>query len=142
MNTRFKVFASDNILQYLCDFIHGLIFVTVSKCRKSPKLTNRVIQVMIWVFLPDMISRGGATMQIMNYILMTFLFQYIPRVVHFVLFGWRLQRINGYIFGTATWGFVLNFAMYLCAAHVSISTLATMFSSKFLARTTENYHVK
>ena len=73
-------------------------------------------------------------MHIMDYILMTFLFQYIPRVVHFVLFGWRLQRINGYIFGTATWGFVLNFAMYLCAAHVSIPTLATMFSSNFWLR--------
>jgi hypothetical protein len=43
MNTRFKVFASYNILQYLCDFIHVLIFITVSKCRKSPKLTNIVI---------------------------------------------------------------------------------------------------
>jgi hypothetical protein len=43
MNTRFKVCASYNILQYLCDFIHVLIFVTVSKCRKSPKLTNIMI---------------------------------------------------------------------------------------------------
>ena len=43
MNTRFKVFTSYNILQYLCDFIHVLIFVTVSKCRKIPKLTNIVI---------------------------------------------------------------------------------------------------
>jgi hypothetical protein len=42
MNTRFKVFASYHILQYLCDFIHVLIFVTVSKCRKNPKLTNVV----------------------------------------------------------------------------------------------------
>ena len=47
MNTRFKVFASDNILQYMCDFIHVLIFVTVSKCQKSPKLTNIVILVVI-----------------------------------------------------------------------------------------------
>jgi len=44
MNTCFKVFASYKILQYLCDFIHVLIFVTVSKCQKSPKLTNIVIQ--------------------------------------------------------------------------------------------------
>ena len=44
MNTRFIVFASYNILQYLCDFIHVLIFVTVSKCRKSHKLTNIVFQ--------------------------------------------------------------------------------------------------
>ena len=43
MNTRFKLFASYNILQYLCDFIHVLIFVTVSKCRKSPRLTNIAI---------------------------------------------------------------------------------------------------
>ena len=46
MNTRFKVFASYNILQYLFDFIHVLIFVTVSKCQKSPKLTNIVILVL------------------------------------------------------------------------------------------------
>ena len=30
----------------ICDFIHVLIFVTVSKCRKSPKLTNIVISSM------------------------------------------------------------------------------------------------
>jgi hypothetical protein len=35
MNTRFKVFSSHNILQYLCDFIHVLIFVTVSMPKKS-----------------------------------------------------------------------------------------------------------
>ena len=35
MNTRFKVFASYNILQGLCGFIHVLIFVTVSKCPYS-----------------------------------------------------------------------------------------------------------
>jgi hypothetical protein len=45
MNIRFKVFASYNILQDLCDFIYVLIFVTISKCRKSPKLTNIVIRV-------------------------------------------------------------------------------------------------
>ena len=43
MNTHFKVFASYNILQYLCDFIHVLIFVTISKCQKSPKVTNKMI---------------------------------------------------------------------------------------------------
>ena len=47
MNTHFKVFASYNILQYLGDFIHVLVFVIVSKCRKNPKLTNIVIN-----FLP------------------------------------------------------------------------------------------
>ena len=45
MNTRFKVFASYNILQYMCDFIHVLIFVFVYQLpKKNPKLTNIVIQ--------------------------------------------------------------------------------------------------
>ena len=49
MNTCFKVFASYNNLQNLCDLIHVLIFVIVSKCqKKSPNmdivLTNIVIQ--------------------------------------------------------------------------------------------------
>ena len=43
MDTRFKAFASYNILQYLYDFIYVIIFVTVSKCQKSPKLTYIVI---------------------------------------------------------------------------------------------------
>jgi len=49
MHIRLKVFASYNILQYLCDFIHVLIFVTVSKCRKSPKLMNIVISLILLV---------------------------------------------------------------------------------------------
>jgi hypothetical protein len=40
MNTRFKVIASYNILQYLCDFIHVLIFVIVSKCQKKKSQLN------------------------------------------------------------------------------------------------------
>jgi hypothetical protein len=37
-----KIFTCYSILQYMCDFIHVLIFITISKCRKSPKLTNIV----------------------------------------------------------------------------------------------------
>ena len=55
MNTRFEVFTSYNILQYLCDFIHVHIFVTVSKCRKSPKLTNIV---MLEIFVQSSTSTG------------------------------------------------------------------------------------
>jgi hypothetical protein len=50
MSTNFKVFASYNILQSLCDFIHVLKFVIVSKCRKSPKLTNILIEAMFACF--------------------------------------------------------------------------------------------
>ena len=45
MNICFIVFASYNIIQYLCDFIRVLIFVIVSKCQKNPKWTNIVILV-------------------------------------------------------------------------------------------------
>ena len=49
MKTHFKVFASYNILQNLCDFIHVLIFVIVSKRQKNPKLTNIVIYLIsVW----------------------------------------------------------------------------------------------
>ncbi len=40
MNTRFKVTASYNILLYMCDFIHVLIFVIVSKCRKKSQINE------------------------------------------------------------------------------------------------------
>ena len=40
---RCEVLASSNILQYMCDFIHVLIFVIISKCRKNSKSTNIVI---------------------------------------------------------------------------------------------------
>ena len=42
MNTRFKVFASYNILQYLCDFIHVLTFVTVSKMPKKSQINEYI----------------------------------------------------------------------------------------------------
>ena len=35
MTTRFKVFASYNILQYMSDLIHVPMFVNVSKCQKK-----------------------------------------------------------------------------------------------------------
>ena len=38
MNTRFKVFASYNILQYLCDFIHVTSYICNSL--KMPKKTQ------------------------------------------------------------------------------------------------------
>ena len=44
----------------ICDFIHVLIFVTVSKCRKSPKLTNIVIiSQPLDVHGKDLLQKGG-----------------------------------------------------------------------------------
>jgi cyclic nucleotide gated channel len=77
-----------------------------------------VPQVMVLFVVPYLLNEGGSTMRIMHFELLAFLFQYIPKLLHFVLLGWRLQRVTGYIFGTAFWGFVLNLAAYFCAAHV------------------------
>ena len=49
MNTRFKVFASYNILQCLCDFIHVLIFVIISKCQKKSQI-NEYSDLDEWLF--------------------------------------------------------------------------------------------
>ena len=51
--------------QYLCDFIHVLIFVTVSKWQKSPKLTNIVIQVLHlrWTNSELSVAGGRYTLQ-------------------------------------------------------------------------------
>lgn len=81
------------------------------------------VQVMLWVIVPYLISKGGDTTQIMNYMLLVFLLQYIPKVVRFMFIGWRLQHVTGYIFGSAAWGFVLNLAVYFCSAHVRITHL-------------------
>nr|XP_024397361.1 cyclic nucleotide-gated ion channel 2-like [Physcomitrium patens]PNR39348.1 hypothetical protein PHYPA_019626 [Physcomitrium patens] len=76
-------------------------------------------QVMLWVILPNQVVKGGDTTWIMNYMLLTFLIQYVPKVLRFIFIAWRLQHVTGYIFGSASWGFVLNLAVYFCAAHVA-----------------------
>ena len=40
MNTRFNVLASYNILQYLRDLIHVLIFISISKCQKKSQINE------------------------------------------------------------------------------------------------------
>ena len=59
-----KYFASYNILldQYLCDFIHVLIFATVSKRQKSPKLMNIVIVMINTIF--NVVFEGHFTHEI------------------------------------------------------------------------------
>lgn len=78
------------------------------------------MQVMLWVILPNLVVKGGDTTWIMNYMLLTFLIQYVPKVLRFIFIAWRLQHVTGYIFGSASWGFVLNLAVYFCAAHVRL----------------------
>lgn len=74
---------------------------------------------MIWIIVPSIISKQGAITSIMPYMLAGFLFQYIPKVLHLFLVVQRMQRVTGYVFGTAWWGFALNLFCYIVAAHVS-----------------------
>ncbi|KAJ7565718.1 hypothetical protein O6H91_02G072400 [Diphasiastrum complanatum] len=78
-----------------------------------------VLQITLWVFVPIMIRRGGQTTAIMTFVLLVFLFQFIPKVFHSVLLVRRMQHVTGYVFGTAWWGFALNLIAYFIAAHVA-----------------------
>ena len=53
MNTHLKVFASYNILQYLCDFIHVLIFCNCLKMPKKSQINESSDKVsnQLWVVL-------------------------------------------------------------------------------------------
>lgn len=80
-----------------------------------------LVQVMLWVFTPRLIQHGGETTatDIVATIIITFLVQYLPKVLHVALVVRRLQHVTGYIFGTASSGFFLNLITYFVAAHVS-----------------------
>ncbi|CAI5985466.1 unnamed protein product [Closterium sp. NIES-64] len=58
-------------------------------------------------------STGGVTITFSAIIL-----QYVLKLILAARFTVRAQRVNGYIFGAAWWGFALNFIAYIIAAHV------------------------
>ncbi|CAI5463031.1 unnamed protein product [Closterium sp. Yama58-4] len=45
------------------------------------------------------------------------LLQYCVKVYHTYVVARRQQRVNGYVFGTSWWGFVLNMLVFLITAH-------------------------
>ena len=59
MNTCFKVFASYNILQYMCDFIHVLLFVIVSKCRKKSQINEYIVIVLYLQIYDETYVKNG-----------------------------------------------------------------------------------
>ncbi|CAI7932220.1 unnamed protein product, partial [Closterium sp. NIES-54] len=76
----------------------------------------------VWVIAPMLIqmdkasydfSTGGVTIAFSTIIL-----QYVLKLILAARFTVRAQRVNGYIFGAAWWGFALNFIAYMIAAHV------------------------
>eukprot|EP00250_Pteridium_aquilinum_P014526 c22042_g1_i1 orf=687-2840(+) len=75
-------------------------------------------QVILWIVVPPMIRRGKVR-SVMTVFLTTFLFQYIPKVVHLVFLASRMRHVTGFVFGTVWWGFALNLTAYFIAAHVA-----------------------
>ena len=67
--------------------------------------------------MPKLMTSGKAS-QATTALLFSLLVQFIIRVFRFLALVRRMQRVVGYIFGGAWWGFLLNFAAYCVAAHV------------------------
>ncbi|PNT72987.1 hypothetical protein BRADI_2g51836v3 [Brachypodium distachyon] len=87
-----------------------------SLCHAPDRWTICPHQVVIWVVIPAMI-RGGSTTAVMTVLLVSFLFEYLPKIYHSVRFLRRMQNVSGYIFGTIWWGIALNLMAYFVAAH-------------------------
>ncbi|KAK7244398.1 hypothetical protein RIF29_39219 [Crotalaria pallida] len=75
-------------------------------------------QIVVWVVIPSLLEKGSVTL-VMTVFLVTFLFQYIPKIYHSVCVMRRVQNLNGYVFGTAWWGFTLNMIAYFVASHAT-----------------------
>ncbi|KAG8068141.1 hypothetical protein GUJ93_ZPchr0005g15267 [Zizania palustris] len=74
------------------------------------------MQLVVWVAAPAMI-RAGTTTAVMTVMLVAFLFEYLPKIYHSVVFLRRMQNQSGQIFGTIWWGIALNLMAYFVAAH-------------------------
>ncbi|KAF2283603.1 hypothetical protein GH714_012159 [Hevea brasiliensis] len=55
---------------------------------------------------------------VLTIVLLTFLFQFLPKLYHSFCLMSRMRKVTGYIFGTIWWGFGLNLVAYLIASHV------------------------
>ncbi|XP_024966244.1 cyclic nucleotide-gated ion channel 4-like [Cynara cardunculus var. scolymus] len=73
-------------------------------------------QVALWIVTPTLLQKGSATFA-MTVFLILFLFQYLPKIYHFVHLLRRMQSLSGYIFGTVWWGIALNLIAYFVASH-------------------------
>ncbi|XP_008234503.1 PREDICTED: cyclic nucleotide-gated ion channel 2-like [Prunus mume] len=77
-------------------------------------------QTVIWLIVPRLL-REEKTRLIMTTLLVTFLFQFIPKLYHSVYLAKRLKKVTGYIFayGNIWWRFKLNVIAYLTASHIA-----------------------
>ncbi|KAG5226976.1 cyclic nucleotide-gated ion channel [Salix suchowensis] len=75
-------------------------------------------QVIFWLLVPKFI-REEKIKRVLTILLVTFLFQFLPKVYHSYCLARRMRKVTGYIFGTIWWGFGLNLVAYLIASHVT-----------------------
>ncbi|XP_075486586.1 cyclic nucleotide-gated ion channel 4-like [Primulina tabacum] len=73
-------------------------------------------QILMMVVIPKMLDKGSTTV-VMTVLLVTFIFQYVPKIYHSVCLLRRMQNLSGYIFGTVWWGIALNMIAYFVASH-------------------------
>ncbi|XP_042503000.1 cyclic nucleotide-gated ion channel 2-like [Macadamia integrifolia] len=77
-----------------------------------------VPQVVFWSVVPKLIREEKINLM-MIILLLIFLFQFLPKVLHSICIMRRMQKVTGYIFGTILWGFLLNLIAYFIASHVA-----------------------
>lgn len=75
------------------------------------------LQVTVWVIVPHLLS-SGTPLRAPTALLFALLLQYLLRLLRTLALARSFQRVVGYIFGGAWWGFIINFAAYCAAAHV------------------------
>ncbi|ESQ43045.1 hypothetical protein EUTSA_v10012835mg [Eutrema salsugineum] len=97
-------------------------------------------QVVLWVVIPSLLKRGSVTL-VVSVLLISFLFQYLPKIYHSIRHLRENATLSGYIFGTAWWGIALNMMAYFVAAHAAGACwylLGVQRSAKCLKEQCEN----
>ncbi|XP_020538901.1 cyclic nucleotide-gated ion channel 2 [Jatropha curcas] len=74
-------------------------------------------QAIFWILVQKLITQEKSKL-VLTIILLTFLFQFLPKLYHSFSLMSRMRKVTGYIYGTIWWGFGLNLIAYLIASHV------------------------
>ncbi|KAF5456223.1 hypothetical protein F2P56_025727 [Juglans regia] len=77
-----------------------------------------VPQVVTWLVVPKLLKEEGIKL-IMTILLVTYLFQFLPKLYHSIYLLRKLQKVTGYIFGSDWWRLHLNLLAYFIASHVA-----------------------
>ncbi|KAH7537783.1 hypothetical protein FEM48_Zijuj03G0129900 [Ziziphus jujuba var. spinosa] len=77
-----------------------------------------ILQIVIWIVVPKLL-REEQIKWITRTFLLSFLFQFLPKIYHSIYLMKKLQKVTGYVFGSIWWRFNLNAIAYLIASHVA-----------------------